>query len=133
MKWIDAELYWPGKNARNIIIDGSTLLILKPEFWIKPPLVDQAHEFSVYVKYFCLIEEPLPYLENYAQNISIDGALFYEIESFCCTSDESRRTHTEHADRIGLYEGNVRDFVKDPKLIGAMDAIQRWAYLFEEE
>ncbi len=137
MKWYDADELWPGKDARNIIIDGSALLHLKPEYakkYVHTPSSNGRvyEEFCILANFYCLIESPEPWTGEFIDNICIENALFYEITSYCCNAEDVRESHDDHCRDIGLYYDNIRKFVKKSELRSSMDSMKRWAFLGEE-
>lgn len=129
MKWIDASKYWPGMHSRNFIIDGSAYLYLKPKY-LMPGHTEQ---MMVEVNFYCLVRIPQPWDGNFDNQFSLESALIYEIESYCCDSEADKEEHDKYFRDIGCYAHNITKFIDKKEFTAPWDSINRWAYLEDNE
>jgi hypothetical protein len=134
MNWIDVRKYLPGTDVRNIIVDGSAIVILDP----KHKFHNMSEHFGtcktrpivISVKFYCLVRDPYLYNLHDDYDISLEGAIFYEIEEYCCTGDEEFESHNKHAQSIGLYPETLINFVDiKEELKAPFGMITRWAFI----
>ncbi len=133
MQWYDADKLWPGPDARNIIIDGWTTMTLKSQYVFHKELLDPEDEIEplvIGVKFFCLIRDPIPWCGDFQSNIDISGALFYEIDEYCCDKDDA---HEKYQYSIELNKKNIDKFVDKDQLYASMDSTKRWAFIGQDK
>ena len=124
MQWFDADQCWPGPYSRNIIVDGWTHVTLKEKYKMK-----DHGEMGAGIKFYCLVEEPEPWSGDFDNHFSLDGAIIYEIDQYCCTADEVKKAHEEFFREIGCHSFTIRKFIYTKELKAPWDSIKRWAYL----
>jgi hypothetical protein len=111
-------------GTENIIIDGWTHIDLKDKY------IFEGHVVGVGIKFYCLVETAAePWLGNFDKRFNLNGAIFYKIDEYCCTSEEDYLAHREYFYSIKCFAHNIRRFAKDTKLKAYWDSIERWAFL----
>lgn len=126
MKWNDAQKIWPGLGSLGAVVQGYAFLPLKDEYKM------EGHEIGAYFKFYCLVEEMGFPNGGFGEDFSLEHAMFYEFDEFCCNAPEVKEAHEKHFKKIGCGYYNIRKFVNKKSLHGSWDCIERWAFLEED-
>src|SRR5574337_1278380 len=128
MKWYDAHKMWPQLNSGELIIEGYTFVSIKPEF-TPPGHIDTA---LLSIRYYCLIDGLESYDEDNGEFV-IPGAIFYEIDEYCCSNDLYDDECKKHFRKIGLFAHNIFDFILETResMQAHHSGVKKWIMLRE--
>lgn len=136
MIWYDADEFWPGKDAKHIVIDGTAYLHLLPQYIgsVHSPdsLGGRPDFFLINAHFYCLFEHSL-FLNQDEDEIDIEHALFYMIKGYCCNIEGAVQKHGDYCRSIGLYYDNIRNFIDKDDLKSCSISVTRWGFLGEDK